>query len=258
MNKVELKDVGLKYVNKSGEIVALSDVNLQIQPEEFISILGPSGCGKSTILSLIAGMLLPTQGVVRIDGQEVKGVSLKVGYMLQHDHLFEWRTIRANAMLGLEVRKKADQQHREFVDELLIRYGLKDFLNKYPSELSGGMRQRAALVRTLALEPEIVLLDEPFSALDYQTRLALEEEVATILKREKKTVIQVTHDLAEAIAMSDRVIILTPRPGTVKSEYLIELTGKNGSPFAARQAPEFRDYFKQIWNELEVSHEAAM
>lgn len=252
MIKVELTGVGLKYVNRAGEIAALENVDLAVAADEFVSLIGPSGCGKSTILSLIAGMLLPTAGRVAVDGEEVSGTSPRVGYMLQHDHLLEWRNIRDNAFLGLEIRGLTDRGHRELAVAMLERYGLKDFLNRYPRELSGGMRQRAALARTLALEPEVVLLDEPFSALDYQTRLNLEEEVYQILKQERKTVILVTHDIAEAIAMSDRVVVLSPRPGRVKSDYRLQLSGKDGSPFAARQAPEFRQYFKTIWNDLEV------
>ena len=255
---VELSGVEMKYINKNGEVLALSDINLQVKAEEFVALLGPSGCGKSTILSLIAGMIFPTRGEVKIDGEAVNGTSPKVGYMLQHDHLLEWRTIRSNAFLGLEVRGMNDRSHRRNAENLLKKYGLESFLHRYPSELSGGMRQRAALARTLALDPEVLLLDEPFSALDYQTRLELEEEVAMILKQEKKTVILVTHDIAEAIAMADRIIVLSKRPGTVKAEHEVNLTGKNGSPFAARQAPEFKDYFRLIWNELGVTHENAM
>lgn len=255
---VELVDVEMKYVNRLGETVALAGVNFRVEAEEFVSILGPSGCGKSTILSLIAGMLFPTGGRVLIEGEEVTGISAKVGYMLQHDHLMEWRNIKSNAWLGLEVRGLADSEHKKKAVDLLIRYGLGDFLNRYPSELSGGMRQRAALVRTLALQPQLLLLDEPFSALDYQSRLNLEEEVAQKLKEAKKTVILVTHDIAEAIAMSDRILVVSPRPGKIKAEYKIELSGKNGSPFAARQAPEFRQYFKAIWSDLEVKNETAL
>ncbi len=249
---VKLLDLGMKYVNRLGETSALAEVNFQVEPEEFVSILGPSGCGKSTVLSLIAGMLFPTSGKVLVDDAEVAGTSARVGYMLQHDHLMEWRNIRSNTWLGLEVRGLADLKHKQEAEALLIRYGLGDFLYRYPKELSGGMRQRAALVRTLALQPQLLLLDEPFSALDYQTRLNLEEEVARILKDEKKTVILVTHDIAEAIAMSDRILVMSARPGKIKAEYRIELSGKNGSPFAARQAPEFREYFREIWGHLEV------
>jgi len=255
---VELVDAGMKYVNRLGETIALAGVNFRVAAEEFVSILGPSGCGKSTILSLIAGMLFPTSGQVMIEGEEVTGTSAKVGYMLQHDHLMEWRSIKSNACLGLEVRGLADAARRKEAETLLVRYGLGDFLNRYPSELSGGMRQRAALVRTLALRPQLLLLDEPFSALDYQSRLNLEEEVAQILKEAHKTVVLVTHDIAEAIAMSDRILVVSPRPGKIKAEYKIELSGKNGSPFAARQAPEFRQYFKAIWNDLEVKNEIAL
>lgn len=255
---VKLIDVQMKYVNLLGETQALANVDFQVEPEEFLSILGPSGCGKSTILSLIAGMLFPTGGKVLVEDKEVVGTSAKVGYMLQHDHLMEWRNIRSNTWLGLEVKGLADQEHKQGAEELLIRYGLGDFLNRYPKELSGGMRQRAALVRTLALQPQLLLLDEPFSALDYQTRLNLEEEVARILKEERKTVILVTHDIAEAIAMSDRILVMSARPGTIKAEYRIELSGKSGSPFAARQAPEFRTYFKEIWSHLEVENEITL
>lgn len=245
----------MKYVNKTGEIVALAEINLQVAPEEFVAILGPSGCGKSTILSLIAGMLHPSRGRIAIGGIPVSGTSPVVGYMMQHDHLLEWRTIRDNALLGLEVRGLMDPKRREDARAMLERYGLGGFINRYPSELSGGMRQRAALARTLLMEPEILLLDEPFSALDYQTRLQLEEEMARILKQEHKTVILVTHDIAEAIAMADRILVLSARPGRVKAEYPIVLSGKDGSPFAARQAPEFREYFKAIWNVLEENNE---
>jgi NitT/TauT family transport system ATP-binding protein len=257
LSKVELSEVSMNYVHKLGETKALQEINLQIEPEEFVSLIGPSGCGKSTVLSLIAGLIFPTQGRIFIDGAGVSGTSPGVGYMLQYDHLFEWRTIKANALLGLEVRGLADKQHKLDTLEMLERYGLGGFINRYPSELSGGMRQRAALARTLALEPDVLLLDEPFSALDYQTRLNLEEEVATILKQGKKTVILVTHDISEAIAMSDRIIVFSPRPGRVKSDYQISLSGKDGSPFAGRQAPEFRQYFKQIWSDLEAGHERA-
>ncbi len=249
---VELSGVGLKYVNKTGEVAALQDINLAIAAREFVSLIGPSGCGKSTILSLIAGMLNPTVGQIAIGGQAVSGTSTRVGYMLQHDHLLEWRTIKSNTFLGLEIRGLNDRRHQAAALAMLERYGLQDFLNRYPRELSGGMRQRAALARTLALGPEVLLLDEPFSALDYQTRINLEEEVFQILKQEQKTVILVTHDISEAVALSDRIVVLTPRPGTLKADYRIELTGKDNSPFLARQAPEFRNYFRTIWNDLEV------
>lgn len=256
MRNVELSGVEMKYVNKAGEILALTEIDFTVAAEEFVAILGPSGCGKSTILSLIAGMLSPNRGRIAIGGLPVSGTSPTVGYMMQHDHLLEWRTIRDNALLGLEVRGLVDRKRRQNAETMLERYGLGAFMNRYPSELSGGMRQRAALARTLLLEPEVLLLDEPFSALDYQTRLLLEEEMATILKQEHKTVILVTHDIAEAIAMADRILVLSARPGRVNAEYRIELSGKNGSPFAARQAPEFREYFKAIWNILEENNES--
>lgn len=248
-----LSRVGLTYHQLHGETVALRDLNLTVDAEEFVSIVGPSGCGKSTLLSLVAGLLRPTTGEVRIDGELVERPTAKVGYMLQHDHLFEWRTILDNALLGLEVMGRRDRAAVRKVQGMLERYGLGGFENYYPRQLSGGMRQRVALVRTLAIDPDVLLLDEPFAALDYQTRLALEDEIGRILREERKTVVLVTHDISEAIAMSDRVVVLSHRPATVVAEHRIELGLKDHSAMSARNdSPAFRTYFAAIWKELNV------
>ena len=253
--KVELRDVCLRYFGAEGEIEALQNVSLKIAPGEFAAIIGPSGCGKSTLLSLIAGIVEPTEGGVLIDGTAVKGPSRKVGYMLQQDYLFEWRTILDNTLLGAEIQGVNMRQARERATALLTRYGLGQFLNHLPRQLSGGMRQRVALARTLCTEPDIVLLDEPFSALDSQTRLALADEVVEILRREGKTAILVTHDIGEAVSMTERVIVMSRRPGRIRFEHSVRfatLDGLRPAPFAARNAPEFNDYFNKLWNELEV------
>ncbi|HHY83170.1 MAG TPA: ABC transporter ATP-binding protein [Clostridiales bacterium] len=249
---VTLDNVSLNYHSLEGETPAIQNISFTVSKGEFIGIVGPSGCGKTTILSLIAGLMKPTSGRVLIEGKEVEGPSSKVGYMLQQDHLFEWRTIQQNVLLGLEIQGKISKESKQRAIELLETYGLGDFRNHYPQQLSGGMRQRVALIRTLAINPEVLLLDEPFSALDYQTRLALSDEVTNIIRKEKKTALLVTHDISEAISMSDRLLVLSKRPGTIKSEYVIKLTGQNRSPVELRKAPEFREYFNKIWKELDV------
>lgn len=249
---VALENVSLNYHSLEGETPALKDICLNVFKGEFIGIVGPSGCGKTTILSLVAGLIQPTSGQVFVEGKEVDGPSSKVGYMLQQDHLFEWRTIRQNVLLGLEIQNKISKETTEHTDHLLETYGLADFRNHYPQQLSGGMRQRVALIRTLAVNPDVLLLDEPFSALDYQTRLALSDEIGNIIRKENKTALLVTHDISEAISMSDRVLVLSKRPGTIKSSHLIQLSGENRNPVDLRKAPEFRHYFNSIWKELDV------
>jgi len=251
---VELRNVSLRYFTEESETEALRDVSFSIGAGEFVGIVGQSGCGKSTLLSLIAGILEPTAGEVLVEGQPVTGPSRKCGYMLQQDYLFEWRTVLDNVMLGPEIQGLDRAAARERGRELLRGYGLGEFMDRYPHQLSGGMRQRAALARTLCTEPDILLLDEPFSALDFQTRLALANEVWRILKREQKTVILVTHDISEAVSMADRVIVMSRRPGRIKVEHEIRY-GRNGgrpNPFDARNEPEFTGYFNRIWNELEI------
>lgn len=249
---VEIHNLCMKYQSLNGEINALQDINLSIDKGEFISIVGPSGCGKSTLLSLVSGLITPTSGSVLINGKEVAGTSDEVGYMLQKDHLFDWRTIQENVLLGLEVRRALTHENKQYVENLLKIYGLYEFKDKYPGQLSGGMRQRAALIRTLAVKPEILLLDEAFSALDYQTRLAVTEDIYTIIKKENKTAILVTHDIAESISMADRVVVLSKRPASIKNIHKVSLSCPNRTPLSCREAPEFRQYFNEIWKELDV------
>jgi NitT/TauT family transport system ATP-binding protein len=253
MAQIELKDVCLSYFTLKQETEAIRDIQMSIEPGEFISIVGPSGCGKSTMLSLISGMHKPTKGRVMIDGQEVSGTSPKVGYMLQHDHLFEWRDILSNLMVGAEIRKMDLKKAEKKAVELMERYGLGGFAHHSPAQLSGGMRQRVALIRTLVTEPDILLLDEPFSALDYQTRLTLADEIHKIIKDQGKTAILVTHDISEAISMADRVMVMSKRPSTISTVYRIQMDeGSDLSPWKKREAGRYKEYFNNIWRELEA------
>ncbi len=245
-----VRHVNYSYHSINGETLALSDLNFQVEKGEFVAIVGPSGCGKTTLLSLISGLLLPESGSILLYGQNVRDVSNHIGYMLQKDHLFEWRTIFRNLKLGLEIQKQDTPENLDRIDQMLIKYGLFKFRDSRPSQLSGGMRQRAALIRTLALNPDLLLLDEPFSALDYQTRLSVGDDIYSIIKTEGKTALLVTHDLSEAISMADRVIVLSARPGRVIREVLIELSLEHRTPLAARNAPEFKTYFNLLWKEL--------
>ncbi|NLM13529.1 MAG: ABC transporter ATP-binding protein [Epulopiscium sp.] len=247
---VELKSVVKNYHSPLGETKALDNLSLSINEGEFISIIGPSGCGKSTILSLIAGLIEPSSGEILVFGKNAKEVTSKVGYMLQKDHLFEWRTILRNVYLGLEIQNKLTEENKAYVNHLLDTYGLGEFKNHFPSELSGGMRQRAALIRTLAVKPDILLLDEPFSALDYQTRLSVADEIGGIIKKENKTAILVSHDISEAISMADKVVVLTQRPAKIKAIHDIKLSVEDRTPLKSREAPEFREYFNLLWKEL--------
>ena len=249
---IEVRKLGMKYHSLNGETIALKNIDLTVEKGEFICIVGPSGCGKSTLLSLISGLISPTSGQVLIHGQPVVGMSSKVGYMLQKDYLFHWRSIMENVLLGLEIQNSLKKKGRDFALQLLKTYGLFDFKDKYPSQLSGGMRQRAALIRTLAVQPEILLLDEAFSGLDYQTRLAVTEDIYEIIKKEGKTAILVTHDIAESISMADRVVVLSKRPASLKQIHEIRLSCQRRTPICSRDAPEFRQYFNQIWKELDV------
>lgn len=251
-NILEVKNIGKKYQNKEGEILALKNVNFRVKKGEFVSIIGPSGCGKSTLLSIIAGLEEKTTGEIYIEGEKVNGISSKIGYMLQRDCLQEWRNILSNTMFGLEVKGKKDNVNKEYVLELLKKYNLYEFKDKYPSELSGGMRQRVALIRTLAVKPKILLLDEAFSALDYQTRIMVTNDIYYILRKEKITAIIVTHDISEAISMSDRVLVLSKRPGTIKDIHKINFGIENRTPINCRESPKFSQYFNTLWKELGV------
>lgn len=254
MQKIlEVKNITKKYQNKEGEILAIQDINFRVNKGEFVSIIGPSGCGKSTLLSIIAGLEDKTTGEIYIEGEKIEGLSSKIGYMLQRDCLLEWRSIISNTMFGLEIKGNKDKKAKEYVEELLKKYNLYDFRDKYPSELSGGMRQRVALIRTLAVKPKILLLDEAFSALDYQTRIMVTNDIYNILKKEGITTIMVTHDISEAISMSDRIIVLNARPGTVKDIHKIDFEIEERTPINCREKPKFSQYFNTLWKELGVN-----
>ncbi len=249
MEMLSIKDVSLTYQTPESETHALKNVSFKVNEGEFVSLVGPSGCGKTTILSLTAGLIKPTSGEILVDGKRLNGkAGDKVGYMLQRDQLFEWRTIRDNVMLGLEIQKKKTPENVEYADNLLNKYGLKDFTKHYPGQLSGGMRQRVALIRTLAFRPKILLLDEPFSALDFQTRLSVCDDVFSIIRSENKTALLVTHDISEAVSLSDRVIVLSPRPAAVKNTFTIDIDAP--TPLKRREDPGFSGWFDRIWKEV--------
>lgn len=234
------------YHDLDGEMCAIGDINLDVRDKELISIVGPSGCGKTSLLSVLSNLESKSDGTISFYKDDIK-----LGYMLQKDALFPWKTILENCLIGLEINHTLNEETKKRVIRLLNTYGLGEFMDKYPDSLSGGMKQRVALIRTLAIDPDILLLDEPFSALDYQTRLALSDDVYHIIKSEGKTAILVTHDLAEAISLSDRVVVLTKRPASVKKIYDIKLTNKS-TPINNRKCKEFSTYYDEIWRDLDV------
>jgi NitT/TauT family transport system ATP-binding protein len=249
---LSLDAVKKNFSRSDGESVeVIEDITLDIKHEEFVSIVGPSGCGKSTMFNIIAGLLEPSAGTITLCGHDPKR-GARIGYMLQRDLLFPWRTIIDNVCLGLEVQGIPKARRYEIAHDYLARYGLADFAKQYPNTLSGGMRQRVALIRTLITEPDLILLDEPFSALDYQTRLVLEEEIVSILKDAHKTVVLITHDIGEAISMSDRVAVMTQRPASVKKIYDVGLSRELGSCLKARSDVRYQTFFDSIWNDLDI------
>lgn len=242
---LEILNIKKDYITINGTTEAIKDISMKIKKGSIITLVGPSGCGKSTLLSILAGIDKQTSGKIIKDEKTV------VGYMLQQDALFPWLTIYENAILGLKIKKMATKENKEYVKKLLYEYKLGDFLNAYPKELSGGMRQRVALIRTLALKPDILLLDEPFSALDYQSRLKISDDVYKIIKKENITAILVSHDIAEAISMSNQVLVLSKRPCTIKNIYNINLTNQS-TPIENRKAKEFASLYNDIWRDLDV------
>lgn len=244
-NILEISNLSKIYHTNKSEVLAIDNLNLNIRDGEFVAIVGPSGCGKTTLLSILCGLEDKSSGKILCSKDD-----FKMGYMLQNDTLFPWLNILDNCLIGLKIRKEINKENIDRIKELLNIYGLSDFIYKYPRNLSGGMRQRVALIRTLAISPDILLLDEPFSALDYQTRLAVSDDVWKIIKKEGKTTIMITHDVAEAISMADRVVVLSNRPAKVKNIYSINMKNK-GTPIKNRNQEEFKEYYDKIWKDID-------
>lgn len=242
---LEINNISKTFNTLNGEINAIKSISFDVNNEQFIAIVGSSGCGKSTLLNIISGLLEKTNGTIKFYKENPV-----IGYMLQEDALLPYLNILDNATLGLSLKKIKTKENIEYTKKLLETYGLKDFIYKYPKELSGGMKQRVALIRTLAIKPDILLLDEPFSALDYQSRLSVSEDVYNIIKKEKKTVIMITHDIEEAISLSDKIIVLSKRPSIVKKIYDIKMENKS-TPINNRKCKEFSDYYDKIWRDLD-------
>lgn len=251
MSFLQLNDIEHTYFSKKNANTALSNVSFHVNEGEFISLIGPSGCGKSTLLSIMSGLILPTNGEILLTNQPILQMQKQIGYMLQQDYLFPWRTIEENIFTGLKITNTLTKEKKQYAYELLEQMGLKNYLNHYPKQLSGGMRQRVALVRTLVTEPTLLLLDEPFSALDYQTKLKLEDLIWETLKKFNKTAILVTHDIGESIAMSDRIFLFSKSPGKIHEEFIVPEELKKLVPFEARNHPSYNELFKKIWKELD-------
>jgi NitT/TauT family transport system ATP-binding protein len=248
--KLSLRNVRKSFPSHAGEVRVLDGLSFDIYDQDFVSIIGPSGCGKSTIFNIIAGLIEPDEGSILYEGQRVTNLRGRVGYMMQKDLLFPWRTVLGNVLLGLESKGITGAAARETAREYLNTYGLAGFEKSYPRTLSGGMRQRVALIRTLIIDPDILLLDEPFSALDYQTRLYLEGVLIEAVETFHKTVVLVTHDIDEAVALSRRVVVLSGRPARVKAVHDIEIAAR--TPIGARSDPRFADYFHTLCGELDI------
>lgn len=242
----EVKNLSFSYHTLAGETKVLNDISFNVQAGEFVSVVGPSGCGKSTLLSLLFGNLTPETGEIIFTNAKRP----RMGYMLQRDHLLPWRSIYENTILGLEINSLLTEENLSYVNNLILEYGLSEFRDKKTGELSGGMKQRVALIRTLALRPEILLLDEPFSALDFQTRLIVSKDISDIIKKEHKTAVLITHDISEAIRLSDKVIVLSNRPATVKLTLPICLSGLTSSPLSYLKTPEYSAYFHKLWEDI--------
>ena len=256
MSFLTMQNIHHAYFTKTQSKLALEDISLEIEKGEFIAFLGPSGCGKSTLLSIIAGLLTPVHGMLSLDGKPlIAGKKQDIGYMLQQDYLFPWKTIKENILLGLKLQKQPQPELEIRTLKMLNEIGLSSTENLVPNQLSGGMRQRVALVRTLATDPKVLLLDEPFSALDYVTKLKLEDLVFSILKTFHKTVILVTHDIGEAIAMSDRIFMFSANPGKIFRTFEVPEELRNITPFEARNHPNFSSLFQTIWKEFEALEE---
>ena len=240
---IKLTNINKTFYTLNEETKVLKDINIEVNKGQIVALVGPSGCGKSTLLNLISGLIKPDSGQIIING--------KIGYMFQKDNLLEWRNVYKNITIGPEIKHLKEDEKE--IDDILKKYGLYNFKHYYPKELSGGMKQRVALIRTLILKPDILLLDEPFSSLDYQSKIIVQEDIYKIIKQEKKTTILVTHDITEAIAMADVVYILSSRPSTIKKKFEIDLNlnDEEKTPLKARESSKFQEYFSMIWNELD-------
>lgn len=251
MSFLKIREIHHTYFTRTSAVTALTDISLEVEEGEFISFLGPSGCGKTTLLSIVAGLIQPTQGTILLEEKPVSLSDRQIGYMLQQDYLFPWKTIEENILLGLKLSNRLNEKTKSATLSLLNEIGLPSVEKQFPKQLSGGMRQRAALVRTLATEPKLLMLDEPFSALDYQTKLKLEDLVSNTLKSFGKTAILVTHDIGEAISMSDRVYLFSPSPGRLHRTFHIPEELRSLTPFEARNSEQYQNLFQTIWKELE-------
>lgn len=253
---MEATDVGMAFnAGEPNEVRALRNISFELHRGEILALVGPSGCGKSTLFNIIAGLLTPSEGEVQVQRVRVEGATGHVGYMLQKDLLLPWRSVLENVVLGLEVRGMNAAVSKTTALQLIESYGLKGFEHAKPATLSGGMRQRVAFMRTLAFDPEVILLDEPFSALDFQTRLLLQGEVLRIIRERGKSVVLVTHDIGEAITMADRIVVMTHRPASIRSEHRIALSDAERDPVTIRKNPLYNEYFTTIWSELEVKRD---
>ena len=251
--RIEARSISQSFFTKTGKVIALRNVNLTALDQEFTCIVGPSGCGKSTLFNIIAGLLKPTSGDVLLDGVKVTGeMAGRLGYMQQKDLLIPWRTVLQNVTIGLEIQGRSRKESNEVAMQYIRLFGLEHFRNSFPASLSGGMRQRVALMRTLVMGQEIILMDEPFQSLDYPTRIALEADLLDMVKELKRTVLFVTHDIEEAVSIADRVYVLSKAPGTVKDVHTIRLNTERQSPIEARKDPNFHKHYAAIWSQLEV------
>ena len=247
---LSVDNIHMIYQTPTEETVAVDNVSFDVDKGEFVSLVGPSGCGKSTLMGCIAGLQTAQKGSISLEGKDISCCRNSIGYMLQSDNLLPWRSVWRNVTIGLEIQKKLTEENIEYVNSLLKKYDLWQFKDSFPNRLSGGMRQRVALIRTLALKPQLLLLDEAFSALDYQTRVNVSCDVWEILRRENKTMVMVTHDIPEAVAMSDKVIVLSKRPAVVAKTVGIDFGANRPNPIGVRGHPLFQQYFNTIWKEL--------
>jgi NitT/TauT family transport system ATP-binding protein len=253
--RLEYRNVTMRFAatGNRGVLTAVQGVSFSVRDGEVVSLIGPSGCGKSTLLNIGSGLTAPSEGDAFVDGERVAGPNAHVAFMLQKDLLLPWRTVAENVMFGVEIQGVPAAERRQRAQTLLENFSLADFSNHYPHQLSGGMRQRVALARTLAVDPHVLLLDEPFSAVDAQTRMVLQRDLAQTLKLAGKTALLITHDLAEAVTLSDRVLVMSRRPGCIIDEIVIDMAGRD-NPIARRHDPKVNDYVARLMDRLDIGH----